>query len=137
LLSAEAFAHAQTSLAARPLAASAVRQRPGVALAIPNRFHDVAECAARSVDHHEFLLRRDRALAMNPHSLTLIFTPANAAVAAIPDALRFGAEHINEPSRDQFAIRLRPTHGEVMIAQVFHSRRRRSVRTAGSMPVHI
>src|SRR5207244_9320937 len=70
LVQAEAFAHPLTSIAARPLAPSAVSQRPGMALTVTDWFYDVAQRTARPWDHDELRIRRDRAFAVKPNSLS-------------------------------------------------------------------
>jgi hypothetical protein len=71
LVRAEALAHAQTGLAPRPLAAGSVSQRPGVAFALADWLHEVAERPAGTGDYHRLAFGRHGTLAMDPNRFPL------------------------------------------------------------------
>src|ERR1017187_1609941 len=137
LMHAEAFAHAQTGLAPCPFAAGAMSQRPGIAFALTHRLHQVAQRAAGARDYHRLAFGRHSPLAVNPDNLPLGLPTSDAVVTAVPDALGFSSERLDETPRDERAIGLGPTHGLVMVTEVGRRSEELSIRATGVMLLHI
>ena len=61
---------------------------------------------------------------MEPHHFAIIFATSNAVVATVPQRFRFGTNRRHEATGDEFAIRLGPTHSEVVDAKILLRRKR-------------
>src|SRR5207244_1990207 len=94
-----------------------VSQRPGMACAISDWLHEIAERTARARNDNEVAFDGHSASAMDPNRLRFALA-SNAIVAAVPKLLCFGSECFSEASRDEHTIDFGPAHSQVMIAEI-------------------
>src|ERR1039458_9987637 len=126
-----------TGIAARPLAARTVGQRPRVVPTVTRRLHDVAHRAARTGNNHEVALRINRTFAVEPHHFAITFATRDAVVATVPEGFRFGTDCCHEAAGDQFAIRFGPAHTEVVSTEIFLRRERLRFHAVAAVLIHV
>src|ERR1044071_604566 len=108
-----------------------------MALTVTDWLYDVAQRTARTWDHDEPSIRRDCAFAVNPNSLSIGFPTTDAVVATVPEASGFCTEHRDETTRNEFAICLGPTDGELVSTKIFPRSQRIRFDTLTEVPLHV